>query len=106
MLHPAGVQAPGVCRPQLHARVAWLPPQAFAVTDKAIRDELMTILFAGSDTSANTLAFALHALAGSPADLQRAAEEVRGQRGHEADVCVCGRGREEGASTAVWEKIG
>ncbi|MBF9067195.1 cytochrome P450 [Streptacidiphilus fuscans] len=45
-------------------------------TDSEIRDELMTILFAGSDTSGSTLAWALHELAAHPEAEERLHAEV------------------------------
>jgi cytochrome P450 len=47
------------------------------VTDKHIRDQLMTFMLAGSDTSATTLAFCLFELARRPQALQAVQQEVQ-----------------------------
>jgi len=46
------------------------------MTDKELRDELMTLLVAGHETSATALAWALEALARHPAALRRLRDEV------------------------------
>ncbi|GBF87312.1 cytochrome P450 [Raphidocelis subcapitata] len=46
------------------------------VTDKQLRDELQTMVLAGSDTTAGTLAFALHELAARPQLLARCQAEA------------------------------
>ncbi|HEX5897472.1 MAG TPA: cytochrome P450 [Thermoleophilaceae bacterium] len=47
-----------------------------AMTDQELRDELMTLLVAGHETSATALAWALEALARHPAALRRLREEL------------------------------
>ena len=47
-----------------------------AMTDKELRDELMTLLVAGHETSATALAWALEALTHHPAALERLRDEV------------------------------
>jgi cytochrome P450 family 135 len=47
-----------------------------AMTDKELRDELMTLLVAGHETSATALAWALEALTHHPAALERLHDEV------------------------------
>ncbi|PNH10839.1 Leukotriene-B(4) omega-hydroxylase 1, partial [Tetrabaena socialis] len=47
-----------------------------AITDKQIRDELVTMLFAGTDTSAHTMALTCHHLAACPEAQQAARAEV------------------------------
>ncbi|MEZ0094258.1 cytochrome P450 [Streptacidiphilus sp. EB129] len=47
-----------------------------ALTDEEVRDELMTILFAGTETAASTLAWAFHEIAGNPRIEQRLFDEV------------------------------
>ncbi|WP_331766556.1 cytochrome P450 [Embleya sp. NBC_00896] len=47
-----------------------------ALTETEVRDELVTILFAGTETSAATLTWAFHELAGNPEAEQRAVDEV------------------------------
>jgi cytochrome P450 len=49
---------------------------ADAISDKAIGDEVKTMIFAGSDTSSFTLAVLAHNLALHPDEAERAAEEV------------------------------
>lgn len=51
--------------------------QPEVMTDKQIRDELMTFIFAGSDTTATTLAFAMYELSRRPELQQQVAEEVQ-----------------------------
>jgi cytochrome P450 len=51
--------------------------QPEVMTDKQIRDELMTFIFAGSDTTATTLAFAMYELSMRPELQQQVAEEVQ-----------------------------
>jgi len=46
------------------------------ISDSHIRDEIKTIMFGGTDTSAFTLAMCAHYLAGHPAAADRAAAEV------------------------------
>ncbi len=46
-----------------------------AFTDREIRDQLMTLMFAGHDTSTSTLTFLLHELARHPDVLEKLAEE-------------------------------
>jgi cytochrome P450 len=46
-----------------------------AFTDREIRDQVMTLMFAGHDTSTSTLTFMLHELARHPEDLARLCEE-------------------------------
>jgi cytochrome P450 len=48
-----------------------------AIPDQHIRDEIKTIMFGGTDTSAHTLAMCAYYLAQQPAAAERAAEEVR-----------------------------
>jgi hypothetical protein len=48
------------------------------ITDKQIRDELMTLMLAGSDTTATTLAFACWELSRHPRIMQQLVEEVEG----------------------------
>ena len=50
-----------------------------AMSDQELRDELMTLLVAGHETSATALAWALEALSRHPAALEQAAR--RGRRG-------------------------
>ncbi|WP_455360046.1 cytochrome P450 [Streptomyces sp. SYSU K21746] len=54
-----------------------------ALTDEEVRDELVTILFAGTETIASTLAWALHEIAGAPEvekQLMAEVDEVVGTR--------------------------
>jgi len=46
-----------------------------AFTDREVRDQVMTLMFAGHDTSTSTLTFMLHELARHPGVLARLAEE-------------------------------
>jgi retinoid hydroxylase len=46
-----------------------------AFTDREIRDQVMTLMFAGHDTSTSTLTFLLHELARHPDVLEKLAEE-------------------------------
>jgi retinoid hydroxylase len=46
-----------------------------AFTDREIRDQLMTLMFAGHDTSTSTLSFVMHELARHPDVVARLAEE-------------------------------
>jgi cytochrome P450 len=48
------------------------------MTDAQVRDEAMTLLLAGHETTANALAWAWHLLAQNPTALGLLAEEVRG----------------------------
>ncbi|MBI5512404.1 MAG: cytochrome P450 [Deltaproteobacteria bacterium] len=48
------------------------------MTDTQVRDEAMTLLLAGHETTANALAWAWHLLAQNPGALGRMADEVRG----------------------------
>jgi cytochrome P450 len=45
------------------------------LTDREVRDQVMTLLFAGHDTSTSTISFVLHELARHPAELARLLEE-------------------------------
>lgn len=47
-----------------------------ALTDQEVRDELVTMLFAGTETTAATLSWALHEIAHSPEVEQRLLEEI------------------------------
>ncbi len=49
------------------------------VDDRDVAGNVLTMLLAGEDTTANTLAWTIHLLARHPAALQQAQEEVRGQ---------------------------
>ena len=46
------------------------------MSDRQIRDEALTLLLAGHETTANTLAWTMHLLAGEPAVQERLAEEL------------------------------
>lgn len=48
------------------------------MTDKQVRDEAMTILLAGHETTANALSWALHLLARSPVEQERLAKDPDG----------------------------
>lgn len=48
------------------------------LTDEEINDEVLTLLMAGHETTATTLAWALHHLAATPAAQQRLFEELSG----------------------------
>ena len=50
--------------------------QPLLMTDQQIRDELMTFIFAGSDTTATTLAFAMYELSRNAEVQQQVAAEV------------------------------
>jgi len=52
-----------------------------AFTRKHIRDQILTILFAGHDTTANTLTFALWLLASNPDITSRLRDQIKGQCG-------------------------
>jgi cytochrome P450 len=47
-----------------------------ALSDEELRDQMITLLIAGHDTTATTLAFAVSKLLGTPAVLERAREEL------------------------------
>lgn len=49
----------------------WLQSEGRYPNDELMRDELMTMLFAGSDTASHTLAFLLHCLAANTAAQDR-----------------------------------
>lgn len=51
------------------------------LTDREVKDELVTFLLAGHDTTSNTLAWALYLLSQSPEAEQRLAEEARALKG-------------------------
>ena len=59
-----------------------------AMSDQELRDELMTLLVAGHETSATALAWALEALARHPAALNRLREEVDAGDGTYLDAVV------------------
>ena len=52
-------------------------PGATGLTDREVRDEVMTLLLAGHETTANALTWTWYELGRSPAVLARLAEEVR-----------------------------
>ena len=51
-------------------------PPAAQITSKQLRDDLMTMLIAGHETTAAVLTWTLHCLAGRPDVLQRVQQEV------------------------------
>jgi cytochrome P450 len=60
-----------------------------AMTDRELRDELMTLLVAGHETTATALAWTFELLFRHPAALERASAEAAGGSGHEyADAVV------------------
>ena len=52
------------------------PDSGKRLDDDNIINQILTLLIAGSETTANTIAFALHHLAGNPAAWPRARAEV------------------------------
>ncbi|MBA2261200.1 MAG: cytochrome P450 [Solirubrobacterales bacterium] len=54
------------------------------LSDRHVRDEVMTLLFAGHDTTTSTVAFLAHELAGAPAWADRIADEGRAVLGDRA----------------------
>ena len=52
------------------------------MTDKALRDELMTLLIAGQETSAIVLAWTCGLLAQNPSQQEHAVREIREQLGN------------------------
>ena len=54
------------------------------MTDQELRDELVTLVLAGHETTANSLAWAFERLLRTPAAYDRLREEVRAQAGDEA----------------------
>lgn len=53
-----------------------------AVTSKALRDDLMTLLIAGHETTAAVLTWTAHLLSDHPDVMARVQAEVRGAAGH------------------------
>ncbi len=60
------------------------PDTGQRLTDRQLRDELMTMLIAGHETVASALAWTWHLLGGAPEADDRLAEEVRGALGGRA----------------------
>ncbi len=58
------------------------------MTDEEIHDELLTLLVAGHETTATSLAWALERLAHHPAQAQRLTDEVRAEAGDEYMTAV------------------
>lgn len=68
-----------------------------AISDRQLRDEIVTFFMAGHETSANCLAWTLYLLSTSPAARERLEEEV--------DTVLCGRAPEqEDLDKLVWTK--
>jgi cytochrome P450 len=64
------------------------------LTDRQVRDEVMTLLFAGHDTTASTVAFMLYELARHPevaAALREEQDQVLGGEPPDAEVLMSGR---------------
>ncbi|HYP31624.1 MAG TPA: cytochrome P450, partial [Burkholderiaceae bacterium] len=61
----------------IEAMVAARDREGSAVTDQDVSGNVLTMLLAGEDTTANTLAWTLHLLWTHPAALARAVDEVR-----------------------------
>lgn len=59
-----------------------------AMSDDDLRDELMTLLLAGHETTAMSLAWALERLSRNPQALERAAEEAAGGGGPYIDAAI------------------
>ena len=72
------------------------------LSDREVRDQAVTLLFAGHDTSTSTISFMLYELARHPAELDRLTEEanrVLGDRAPTAADLMAGLPRLEMAST-------
>ena len=68
----------------LEAMLAAAEQEGSAVTDRDVAGNVLTMLLAGEDTTANTLAWMIYLLHRHPAALQRAQAEVRGLAGDAA----------------------
>lgn len=61
----------------LEAMIAAADQQGSGVNDQDVADNVLTMLLAGEDTTANTLAWMIHLLQRNPQALKRAQDEVR-----------------------------
>ncbi len=57
-----------------------LPPAGDEISSKQLRDDLMTMLVAGHETSAAVLTWTLYLLLQHPEEAERVRAEVRGAR--------------------------
>jgi len=77
----------------LEAMIAAADVEGGGIDDRQVAGNVLTMLLAGEDTSANTIAWMIHLLWKNPQALARSSAEVRGARGRVRARALAGGGR-------------